>query len=188
MLLFVNACARAQSRTLALAHAAAAHLAKEDVVTLNLFEEDLAPLDGDRLTKREALSAAGDFEDEMFRFAKQFRDAEEILIAAPYWDLSFPAVLKCYLEAVCVCGLTFVYGERGIPVSLCSARRLIYVTTAGGFIPKDNFGYDYVRRLCTDFFGVKDTVCIKAEGLDIDGADVPRILAAAAENVKKQLG
>ena len=186
MIILVDACARQHSRTRMLAQAVIEQM-PGSVERVDLFRQGLLPLDGETLAKREALIANADYADDMFRLARQFKDAEEIVIAAPYWDLSFPAVLKCYLEAVCVNGLTFRYNAQGIPEGLCSAKRLIYVTTAGGFIPERNFGYDYVRQLCTDFFGISDTVYIKAEGLDIYGADVQAILQSAENEARKQI-
>ena len=187
MVLFIDACARQQSRTRTLADTVLPKL-PDTIETVNLFRQELRPLDGETLSKREAFVCRADYSDEMFRFAKQFRDAEEIVIAAPYWDLSFPAILKCYLEAVCVNGLTFRYNEQGIPEGLCKAKRLIYVTTAGGFIPDHNFGYDYVKQLCADFFGLDNTVYIKAEGLDVCGADVQAVLQAAKTAVHEKIG
>ena len=183
MVLLVDACARPESRTLPLAQKAAGVLA-DTYTTLNLYGETVEPLDYATLLRRDSCISKGVYGDRMFRYAKQFREAEEIIIAAPYWDLSFPAVLKCYIEAICVSGLTFRYTEAGIPEGLCRAKRLIYVTTAGGFIPERNFGYDYIRQLCMDYFGIPNTVYIKAEGLDILGADVPGILAAAEAEVE----
>ena len=69
------------------------------------------------------------------------------MIAAPFWDLSFPASLRQYLEQVNVPGITFRYTEEGIPVSLCRARRLYYVTTAGGYYFPEEYGYGYVKAL-----------------------------------------
>lgn len=186
MVLLINACARPQSRTLALATKAAQTIS-DNFEMLNLYEEDLKPLDYDELSKREEFIEKSDFSDNMFRFAKQFRKADEIVIAAPYWDLSFPAILKCYIEAICVNGLAFRYNEKGVPEGLCMAKRLIYVTTAGGFIPENNYGYNYVKQLCTELFGIKNTVCIKAEGLDIEGADIEGILKLAEVEAEKVL-
>ena len=186
MVLFINACARPQSRTFALAEKAA-HKLSERYETLNLFEEKLAPLDYKCLSKRDACINKGDFSDDMFRFARQFTAAEEIVVAVPYWDLSFPAIFKCYIEAICVNGLTFRYNDKGIPEGLCKAKRLIYITTAGGYIPENNFGYDYVKQLCSNFFGIKNTVCIKAEGLDIKGADIEKILKTAENDIESLL-
>lgn len=182
MLLFINACARRDSRTLVLAERLRERFSDECEV-LGLYETNLRPLDYKSLQKREKCIFENDFRDEMFSLAKQFSQADKIIIAAPYWDLSFPSVLKCYFEAVCVNGLVFSYNEHGIPEGLCRAKVLYYVTTAGGFIPEKNFGYDYVKQLCSDFFGIKNTACIKAEGLDIIGADVNEILTSAEKEI-----
>ena len=186
MILFIHACARPQSRTLALAGLVSEKLAERPVVR-DLFEESLPPLDHRSLSKRESAIEKADYSDPVFRFAKEFCEADEIVIATPYWDLSFPAVLKCYLEAICVNGLTFRYNEAGIPEGLCRAKRLFYVTTAGGWIPENNFGYGYVKQLCNDFFGIRDTVLIKAEGLDVAGADTSAILEAAKHEINARL-
>ena len=186
MVLLVSACARPQSRTLALAKKAAEKISDRYEI-LNLYEENPLPLSYSAIVKRDKASEQKNYEDEMFRFAKKFSLADDIIIAAPYWDLSFPAVLKCYIEAICVNGVTFRYNEMGIPEGLCRAKRLIYITTSGGFIPENNFGYDYIKQLCENFFGIKNTLCIKAEGLDILNADVDGILKSAEEALQISL-
>ncbi|MBQ7193498.1 MAG: NAD(P)H-dependent oxidoreductase [Synergistaceae bacterium] len=113
-----------------------------------------------------------------------FASADEIVIAAPYWDLSFPASLKNYVEAINVVGLTFGYGEDGRPYGLCRAKRLVYVTTAGGPILNEAYGYGYVRELAQGFYGIPEVVLVKAEGLDIVGADVEGILGEAVRGLK----
>ena len=186
MILFINACVRPQSRTFILAKKAV-NIISDSCEVVNLFEKNIKPLDFHSLSKREEYIANGDFSDSMFLFAKQFSNADEIVIAAPYWDLSFPAIFKCYIESICVNGITFFYNEKGIPKGLCRAKRLIYITTSGGFIPESNYGYNYVKQLCTDFFGISSTVYIKAEGLDIQDADVGGILRSAENEVKSKL-
>ena len=167
MLLLINACAREESRTLPLALKKAEETNSGEILTVNLYDAPPAPLDASALIKRDAFVAAGDYSDDMFAYARQFREADEIIIAAPYWDLSFPAILKCYVENICVNGLTFRYTEDGRPEGLCKAKKLTYVTTAGGFIPERDFGYSYIKELCSQLFGIGETECIKREGLDI---------------------
>lgn len=79
----------------------------------------------------ESLLKDGKFDDPMFRYAKQFANADEIVVAAPFWDLSFPAKLKIYLEQIAVAGITFRY-TNGRPTGLCKAKKLTYITTSGG--------------------------------------------------------
>lgn len=174
--LFVNTCVRKDSRTLSLAKYILDKLNAE-YTEVNLEKIDLHPLDGKSLEKRESFVMQGDFSDNMFNLAKEFSAADIIIIAAPYWDLAFPSLLKIYLEHVMVCGITFEY-KKGTPYSLCNAKRLIYVTTAGGKIYR-NYGFEYVKALAETFFNIPEVLCFKAEELDVRGADVKKIITKA---------
>ncbi len=59
------------------------------------------------LKQRDSLIAVQSFDDSMFALVRQFAEAETIVIDAPYWDLSFPAALKQYIEHINVLGITF---------------------------------------------------------------------------------
>ena len=181
--LFINACVRENSRTLELAK----HLLKvafNEVDEVKLYETSLAPLDLKAMAIRNESARSGDFSHHLFDLAKQFASAEEIVIAAPYWDLAFPSILKVYFEAITVGGLTFKYSEKGAPQSLCRCKRLIYVTTSGGPI-FHNFGFDYVTAIAKGFFGIEQVECIKAEGLDVYGADVLSIINDAKARINE---
>ena len=181
-ILYINACTREVSRTNELAQHLLCNLDGQ-VQTVNLYEENINPLDAQLLLRRNNLLDNGKTEDELFSFAKQFASADTIVISAPYWDLMFPSILKVYLENITVCGITFRYSQKGMPQSLCKAKKLYYVTTSGGFIGANNFGFDYIKALATAFFGIRDVSFFSAEGLDIEGADVSRILQKAKENM-----
>ena len=53
-------------------------------------------LDLERLSRSAIdLAGAGDFSDDMFRYARQFGDCRRtVVMAAPYWDLLFPAMVE----------------------------------------------------------------------------------------------
>ena len=138
------------------------------------------------LNKRDQLIAGGDFQDPMFDLARQFSEAETIVIAAPYWDLSFPAMLKQYLEQINVVGITFRYSEEGVPTGLCRADKLLYVTTAGGPYVPEMFGFGYVQALAHNYYGIQDVKKIEAVGLDIDGADAGAIMRDAENSISAQ--
>ena len=179
-ILFINACVRKESRTRKLAEKL---LMKLDMPYEELCLEDISfPVTSeDYLNLRDQYISAGDFQNSMFDLARQFSEAEIIVIAAPYWDFSFPAMLKQYLEHINVVGITFRYSEEGIPVGLCRADRLFYVTTAGGNYVPEEFGFGYVRSLAQNYYGIQDVRQIKAVGLDIVGADEKKIMSAAEE-------
>ena len=164
-ILFINACIREGSRTLVLVKEVLKDLSGE-IVEVALDREDMAPLGRELLEKRENLIKSGMTDDSLFRYAKQFAAADEIVIAAPFWDLSFPAKLKIYLEQITVSGITFTY-KSGRPEGLCRAKRLTYVTTSGGPI-LDDFGYTYVKSLAKGFYGIRETRAIRAMNLDVD--------------------
>ena len=174
MTLYINCCVREESRTERLAQAVLQKLGG-DFTELNLYNENLKPLDGEMLNKRTALIEQGDYSDPMFDYAKQFASADTIVIAAPYWDLSFPASLKTYSENIYVTGIVSAYNESGLPVGLCKATELYYVTTAGG--PYDpTYSYGYIESLAKNFFGIPETHLVKAEMLDIIGNNAEEIL------------
>lgn len=184
-ILFINACVRPMSRTLELARAVLSCLAGE-VEEVNLEAEGIRPHTWKSLQKRDELLSRGAFADPMFRYARQFRVAETIVIAAPYYDLSFPSSLKNYLEAICSVGLTFYYDENEVPQSLCAGKRLIYVTTSGAeFLP--DFGYNYVKQLFSAFFHIEDARCFWAEKLDLLGSDQEEIMEAAKRKIAERM-
>ena len=168
--LYINACARSESRTDRIARALLERLGglQEEV---KLAEMDLQPL-----------SEEADYTDAMFDLARQ---ADETVIAAPYWDLSFPAILKLYLENICVTGLVSEYTETGRPHGLCRAGKLWYVTTAGGpYLPE--FSYRYLQTLVTEYFGIPETELICAEMLDVEGFDADNLVAQQIGQIQKR--
>ena len=178
MILFVNACVRSDSRTRKLAEAVLSKLAG-DYEEIRLEDMIFPKTDEAFLKKRDNLIAEQRFDDDSFAMARQFGAADTIVIAAPYWDLSFPAMLKQYIEHINVLGITFEYTPEGIPKGLCNATKLYYVMTAGGNYVPEEFGFGYVKALAQNFYGIGDVELIKATGLDIYGADVNAIMDKA---------
>jgi len=175
MTLYINSCVRDESRTHRIALALLEKLGGE-YEEVNLPKAGLKPLTEETLEKRTALIAEGDYSDPMFAWAKQFAAADTIVISAPFWDYSFPADLKVYLENIYVTGLVSRYGADGMPVGLCSAKKLYYVTTAGGpYVPA--FSYDWVKALAQIAFGIPEVELISAEMLDVVGFDAEQIVA-----------
>lgn len=187
-ILFVDACVnRSTSRTERLAQALLAKLTEgreARVSTLVLEDADIHPLTGDDVNRRAQLARAGVFDDALFDAAKQMSQADTVVIAAPYWDLSFPSKFKVYLEHLCAQGVTFKYSEAGVPVSLCRGKRLFYVTTSGGYVGELDFGYQQVKALFTLFFGFDVAECFRAEGLDIITNDADAIMAEVLASIE----
>ena len=175
MILYINACVRTQSRTKKIAKKLLEKLG--GIVTeVRLSEVEFPETNEEFLRKRDSYIAANNFDDPYFDLAKQFAEADTIVIAAPYWDLSFPAVLKQYIEHINVLGITFEYSPEGIPIGLCKAKKLYYIMTAGGTYVPEEFGFGYIKALSQNFYGIKDVKLIKTTGLDIQGNDAEGII------------
>lgn len=185
-ILFLNACIRPESRTLELAKCLLSKLEGE-VEEVNLEKEKIQPLNTERLAYRLKLLAQQRFDDPMLRYACQFKEADTIVIAAPYYDLSFPSALKVYLEAVATVGLTFYYDDQENPQTLCKAKSLYYVSTAGGpFLP--DYGFEYIKTLFETFYHIPEAYCFFAEKLDLLGSDADAILTRAKEHILREMG
>lgn len=187
-ILYINGCIRRHSsRTGRLAQA---YLEKRSaqgdcrIQPLILENTVMAPLDEKSLEAREQAVLTQDFSGAMFDLARMFRDADEVVLAVPYWDLSFPAVLKLYVEQLCVNGLTFRYSEKGIPCGLTRITSVTYITTAGGYIGRNNFGFEYIKGVFRSLFSIEDIRFFSAEGLDIRGNDPEQILLNAMEQIR----
>ena len=175
-LLFINGCVRgAQSRTLALARCFLRAFGQRypglRINTVDLNGLRLQPLYEDTLEARNA--ATGNWDATMFELARAFRDADWIVMAAPFWEGTFPAALHTYLEHICVTGLTFE----------CTVQGYRFVTTRGGIYEQgDAVRDDHAAPLLASMLrmlGIQTLHTVAAEGLDIQGFDAQGALDAA---------
>ena len=147
-----------------------------------LETEELLPLNHTRLMQREALCDKRLFSDRMFQMAHDLLEADLLVVAAPYWDLSFPSSLKVWVEQVFVRNLTFYYAEDR-PFGMLHAKHCVYLTTSGSMIGENDWGASYIRATM-DMLGIKKFSCIAGEGLDLSGADVNQIMHRASEEAR----
>ena len=187
-LLFINACVRGEkSRSLKLARRfldrwQQAH--PDGVITeVDLCKDRPVPQYPEVLAERDALWEAGKLDHPMFDLAHQFANADRIVMAAPFWELSFPAILKIYLERITVTNITFGYNEQGANVGLCKAGKLLLITTRGGNFSRPEtawmeMGARQLEALCA-MYGIPSFQCLAAEGLDDIRNDKEAILAEA---------
>lgn len=190
-LLFINGCIRRHgiSRTWELCNR---YLEKYRILhpeiqvqELRLSECGLHSYLEEDIEKRNALLATGKHEDEMFALARQFAEADKIVVGVPYWDMSFPSVLKVYIEHVCAEGITFRTTRDGLE-GLAKFTDMIYLSTAGGYVQGRNCGAEYMKAIA-EFLGHGSYRYFVAEGLDIAGNDVDDILSGAEAELNKLL-
>ena len=182
--LYIDCCIRGeQSRTRKLAEAfLAAYGAREniEITRLTLMDEPIIPFSNGFFWQREQMLERGELDHPRFRYAHQFQQAERIIIAAPFWDLSFPALLKVYIENLCVQGITFDCNDENGCFGVCRAEKMLFLTTRGGSMegsPMDN-GTKYLGDMAK-FFGIPAFDHIAADGLDMGLEPVEAILGRA---------
>ena len=182
--LLIDCCIRKdRSRTAKLAEAFVKALPEEyEVTRLDPAAEGLRSFDLQSLDDRDALLAAGRTDHPRFRYAHQLAEADVVIVAAPFWDLSFPAIFKVYVEHVSVEGITFRSTAEGL-LGLCRGTDLILLTTRGGVYgdgEPPQQGTPYLRGI-RKFFGFDNFRCVAADGLDIVGFDGEGALRDACE-------
>ena len=190
-LLFVNCCISrrgAGSRTHALAEAflTAFRAAHPDAAVEEITQETLLalkPFDAALLQKRDALAEAGNFDAPVYALARQFREADAVVVAAPFWDLSYPAALRTYIEYISANGLTYHYEADGCHGD-CRAEKLAYLTSGGDLEQPESLGVLYWKQLCA-MFGIPAFSYVFAGGLDLDPAKTEEILTEACEKARR---
>ena len=75
-------------------------------------------------------------------------------------------------------GITFRYTQEGQQVGMSRAGALVYLTTAGGPIGEQNYGFQYLQGLGR-MLGVPEARCVAAENLDVWGRDPEAIVEEA---------
>lgn len=165
-LLFVDACIRLDSsRTRSLAKTMLKKLEKEyEISTINLSETDILPVNHKRYIDRQN----GILPQNAEQWSHMAADADLILIAAPFWDMSFPSVLKVFFEQASIPGITFCDTPSGEALGACRAEKMIFVTTRGMDIETGSEfeqATPYLKAICF-LWGIKSFECISACGMD----------------------
>lgn len=93
----------------------------------------LMPLNDCLLAKRDSDCYNKRFYDDYYCFAKKLKSCDALVIAAPFYDLCFPTILKCFIEQTLVYNLTFVDDEFGVK-GIINCKKLIYLSVRGGVI------------------------------------------------------
>ena len=126
-LIFIDACMRAGSRTRRIATPIIAELGmRYSVETVDLTRNIYPVADNYTLEDRnQGVVPAEDVD-----LAKRIAAAVRIVIAAPFWEMSFPSALKVFFENMSLFGITFDSNEKEC-YGLCKAEKVMYITSRG---------------------------------------------------------
>ena len=126
-LIFIDACMRAGSRTRRIADPIIAELGKRYSVETVDLTRNIYPV-ADNYTLEDRNQGVVPAED--VDLAKRIAAADRIVIAAPFWEMSFPSALKVFFENMSLLGITFDSNEKEC-YGLCKAEKVMYITSRG---------------------------------------------------------
>ena len=146
-LVVIDACIRGEeSRTRRIAEPVIAELAKRyEITRFDLTKMPMEPLTPETYAQR----VAGNVPAWALEAARTIAEADRIVLAAPFWDMSFPAVVKVFFEHISLFDVTFTDNGRTC-VGKCKCEKVMYITTRGMNIPTGDAreqGTSYLQAL-----------------------------------------
>lgn len=163
-LMVIDSCMREGSRTRRILRAAMEVLSgRYDVETVDVNALALPPVTPETLAER----SSGVVPEETVAVARRIASADRLVIAAPFWDMSFPAALKAFFENMSLFGVTFTDNGRTCE-GLCRCRRVMYITTRGMDIETGSArdqGSSYIGAL-SSLWGLGEVITVAAWNLD----------------------
>ena len=163
-LVVINSCMREDSRTKVILEAALEELASRyeiEIIDVNALA--LPPVTPEILKER----TSGYVPQTTLSIAGKVASADRIVIAAPFWDMSFPSVLKVFLENLSLYNVTFT-DDGTTCKGLCKCRKVLYITTRGMNIPTGDSrdqGSSYLKAI-SSLWGLGDVIPVASWNLD----------------------
>ncbi len=184
-LIVIDACMRdGESRTRRILEPLVKELGKRyETETIVLDGEDYQSVGRKVLAER----SNGYVPEEVAEQARRIAEADRLVIAAPFWDMSFPAILKVFIENMSLFNITFkdngTYFE-----GLCRCEKVLYITTRGMNVRTGDpieAATPYIKAIGA-LWGLGELFTVAAENLDYSTPEEidARINAAIAEGLE----
>ena len=178
-LLYIDSCIRGElSRTKRIATPIIEKLKERyEVETIVINDLDLKPVQFDENRRR----AGGIVSEEAVSWANKIKNADKIVIAAPFWDMSIPAALKTFFELCSLFGVTFDSNDKTC-FGLCKAENAMLITTRGMKIKTGDAleqATPYLKALFW-LWGIKGLEVVARENFDYISAEEIELEIASA--------
>lgn len=168
-LLYIDACIRdEESRTKRIAEPIVKALeGKYDIQRYTLNDMNLSIVQKDLVKKRNS----GIIDPMVMTWAETVRDADRIVIAAPFWDMSIPTALKNFFELCSILDVTFKTNDKTC-YGNCRAEKMLFITTRGMDIPTGDAreqATSYLKALSW-LWGIGPLQVVAAQNMDYASA------------------
>lgn len=161
----------------------------DEIIMLDLYKEGIKLLSADDINAVFGPKNEESRNHPILKYAYQFSEVDKYVVAEPMWNLNIPAILKAYIDYICVTGITFKYTATG-PVGLCTGKKAINITARGGqYSTEPGLSYemgDRYLRTIFGFLGITDFTTISADELDVIGNDVDAIVGNAIKDAQEK--
>ncbi len=149
----------------------------DEVIHIDLYKENIPQIDADVFSGWGKLQSGSGFEElseqekakvgRLGELSDQFVTADKYVFVTPFWNFSFPPVMKAYLDSVSVAGKSFKYTEQG-PVGLLTDKKALHIQARGGIYSEGpaaemEMGHRYLSVMMR-FFGVPSFDGVFVEG------------------------
>lgn len=179
-LIFIDCTMREESRTRKIAMPLVEELGKRyDIETIRLDGAGFPAVGSRILHDRDN----GIVPEEYAEMSRRIAAADRLVIAAPFWDMSFPSALKVFFENMSLFHITFD-SDNTHCYGLCKCQKVLYITTRGMNIhtgdPLEQ-ATPYIRALSA-LWGLGELHVISAENMDYSSQEeIDRKISAAIE-------
>lgn len=126
-LIVIDACMREDSRTRRILEPVVEALSGRYSIERIELESNSYSVVGRKILEERAL---GYVPPQVVETAKRVAAADRIVIAAPFWDMSYPSALKVFFENISLFNITFADNGKEF-VGLCKCEKVLYITTRG---------------------------------------------------------
>jgi FMN-dependent NADH-azoreductase len=172
----------------------------DEIVHLDLYKEDIPPIDADVLRGWEKLRSGSSYDqlsdaekskvDRLEAIVDQFVAADKYVYVSPMWNFSIPPVLKAYTDATSIAGKTFKYTQNG-PIGLLPGRKALHIQASGsvyseGPLAPIEMGYSYLKKIL-QFYGIPiEAIFVEGTAISAQAPSVKEKAIAHAKEVAKR--
>lgn len=150
-IIYINSCIRGKdSRTVLLVNNILSGLSDVEIEEINLSKLNLLPYTEFNNPVYHPV------EDRFFDISRKLADSDGVVIAAPFWDMSFPALLKVFLEKLSLPDIMF-HDDGKTCLGIAHCPFMFYITTRGMDIEDGTHleqASPYLKALC-ELWGIK---------------------------------
>ena len=164
-IIYVNAIIRKdESRTKRLADGIISSIKDEvELKEINLNELPLNPYN--EVTYEDKVNNGT--EELFYNLSKEIAECDGLIIASPFWDMSFPSLLKSFLEKISLFDVMFVSDDKRC-IGIAKCPFMYYIVTRGMDIEDGDEleqGTPYLKALCW-LWGIKIFKVTSASNFD----------------------